>query len=151
MAKTVLLAVVLLAAATAPALAQGVEVAPPEGSAPPREEGSLYSGAYEVTEDGELVFGGDVGFECGNLVGMGAPTEPGDEDVTVDGDVVEPLTREAVELCAEAGFLPEGAGLGGSAPPGARLPETGGPAPPAAMGLLLAGALLLASRARRRS
>ncbi|MDP9438033.1 MAG: hypothetical protein M3P49_04720 [Actinomycetota bacterium] len=51
-------------AAATPAFAQGVEVAQPDGASPPREEGSLYSGAYEVTEDGDLVYGGDVGFEC---------------------------------------------------------------------------------------
>ena len=147
--KTVLLAAILLATAASPALAQ--QVAPPDGSAFPRNESSLYSGAYEVTEDGDLIYGGDVGFECEDLVRMGAPAEPGAEDVAVDGGVVEPLTREAVELCAEAGFPPEGARLGGSAPSGARLPETGGPGPPAAMGLLLAGALLLAFRARQRS
>lgn len=64
MGKTILLAAVLLVAAATPAFAQGVEVAQPDGASPPREEGSLYSGAYEVTEDGDLVYGGDVGFEC---------------------------------------------------------------------------------------
>ena len=158
MLATVALALLALAAAAAsPASAQAGQLATPEGSALPRDDGSLYRGAYEVTEDGALIYSGDVEYRCEDLVRWGAPAKPGSEDVTVDGSVVEPLTREAVELCAEAGFPPEGADLGGSAPPsasataGARLPETGGPAPPAAVGLLLAGALLLAFRARRRS
>ncbi|MDP8901487.1 MAG: hypothetical protein M3N33_10185 [Actinomycetota bacterium] len=158
MGKTILLAAVLLVAAATPAFAQGVEVAQPDGASPPREEGSLYSGAYEVTEDGDLVYGGDVGFECEYLVRMGAPAEPGAEDVTVDGGVVEPLTREAVELCAEAGFPPRGAtfdaSVASASAGGTGLPETGGPAfpaplLPAAVVPLAAGALLLAFRVVR--
>lgn len=87
------------------------------------------------------------------------------------GSVMEPLTREAVELCAKAGFLPEGAAASASAAPSVSatssasatagatdadgddaLPETGGLALP---GLLLAAAAplaagaLLALRAKR--
>ena len=172
MGKTACLAAVLLVVAATPAFAQAAQVALLDGSAPPRETSSLYSGAYEVTEDGDLIYGGDVGFECEHLVRMGAPAEPGAEDVTAEGDVVEPLTREAVELCAEAGFPPRGATFdasatsvasdSASAPPsapaetvgGAGLPKTGGPAPPtpllpAAVVPLAAGALLLAFRAAR--
>ena len=161
MGKMVLVAAVLLAATTTtPAFAQGVQVAPPDGSAPARDDGSLYSGAYEVTEDGDLIFGGDVGFECEGLVTMGAPAEPGAEDVTVDGGVVEPLTREAVELCAKAGFPPEGATLEASASSSSTgahrtetLPGTGG-TPFAALLLgaaALSAAAVLASRVRRRA
>ncbi len=176
MGKTVLLAAVLLVTAATPAFAQGGQVAPPDGSAPPRDDGSLYSGAYEVTVDGDLIFGGDTGFECEYLVRMGAPAKPSAEDVTVDGDVVEPLTREAVELCAEAGFPPQGATFDASATSGAsppasstsasaspiapadatgdtRLPETGSPALPAPLWLatvvLPAAVAVLAFRTRR--
>ena len=107
-----LLAFAAVVAATSPALAQGTsaqggQFAPQEGSEAPRDEGSLYRGAYEVTEDGA---------------------------------VVEPLTREAVELCAEAGFPPVGAVLEDPASssasagpnegrPDDALPGTGGPDP----------------------
>lgn len=158
MGKTVLLVTVLLVAAATSAFAQGAEVAQQDGASPPREKGSLYSGAYEVTEDGDLVYGGDVEFECEYLVRMGAPAKPGDEDVAVDGGVVEPLTREAVELCAAAGSPPRGATFDASAASaaagGTGLPETGGPAflaplLPAAVVPLAAGALLLAFRVVR--
>ena len=160
MGKTILAALLVfaaLAAATGPASAQGGEIALPDGSAPPRDESSLYRGAYEVTEDGALILGGDVEYRCEDLVSFGAPAKPGSEDVTVGGAVVEPLTREAVELCAKAGFPPEGAILGASATPSASdvaggpdverddaLPETGGPDPRA---LMLAAAASLATGA----
>jgi len=152
MVKTVLLAAILLAMTASPAIAQ--QVAPPDGAAFPRNESSLYSGPYEVTEDGDLIYGGDVGFECEDLVRMGAPAKPGTGDVVAGGGVVEPLTREAVELCAEAGFPPAGAVVGApalsNAPdaaggPDARrddaLPETGGPDP---LALILAAVASLA-------
>jgi hypothetical protein len=155
MVKTILAALLVFAAvtpATALAFAQGTsarggQLALPEGSMAPRDEGSLYRGAYEVTEDGALVYGGDVVYGCGELVALGAPAKPGGEDVTEDGAVVEPLTREAVELCAEAGFPPAGAVLEAPASSGPSssasassggldegqpddaLPETGGPDP----------------------
>jgi hypothetical protein len=157
--KTVLLALVLLAmiaAAASPASAQGAQAATPEPSAPRGDDGSLYRGAYEVTEDGALVYGGDVEVRCEDLVRLGAPAKPGSEDATVDGSVVEPLTGEAVELCAKAGFPPKGATLDDSASSSASatpsasatasapdadgghtLPETGGLA---LQGLLLAAA-----------
>jgi hypothetical protein len=170
-----LLAFAAVVAATSPASAQetsaqGGQFAPQEGSKAPRDEGSLYRGAYEVTEDGALVYGGDVVYGCGGLVALGAPAKPGGEDVTEDGAVVEPLTREAVELCAEAGFPPAGAILkapassnaSSSAPdaaggpdegqPDDALPGTGGPDPLAltlaALASSAAGATL-ALRAKR--
>ena len=54
--------------AAAPASAQDGYVATPEPSAPPRDDGSLYRGAYEVTEDGAPVYGGDVEVRCKDLV-----------------------------------------------------------------------------------
>lgn len=134
---------------TKSAPAQGGEIWLPDASTAPRDEGSLYRGAYEVTEDGALIYGGDVVYQCEALVSLGAPAKPGDEDVTEDGAVVEPLTREAVELCAEAGFLPAGAVLEApaspvaSAGPDGALPETGGPSLP--VPLLAAAAALLAT------
>lgn len=178
MGKTILAALLvfaLVAAATvpasaqdglsAPASSQSGQLMPPAGSKAPRDEDSLYRGAYEVTGDGALIYGGDVRYRCDELVGLGAPAKPGSEDVTVGGGVVEPLTREAVELCAKAGFPPEGAVLGASATSSASaavegpdaeqgdaLPETGGLNPPAlmlaAVASLAAGAAV-ALRAKR--
>ena len=96
--------------ASAGSLSQGAVAAPPPGATiPARDNSSLYSGAYEATKDGDLIYGGDVILRCEELVKMGAPAKPGTEDVTSEGNVMEPLTREAVELCARAGFPPEGA------------------------------------------
>ena len=134
---------------TKSAPAQGGEIWLPDASTAPRDEGSLYRGAYEVTEDGALIYGGDAVYQCEALVSLGAPAKPGDEDVTEDGAVMEPLTREAVELCAEAGFPPAGAVLEApaspvaSAGPDGALPETGGPSLP--VPLLAAAAALLAT------
>ena len=134
---------------TKSAPAQGGEIWLPDASTAPRDEGSLYRGAYEVTDDGALIYGGDVVYQCEALVSLGAPAKPGDEDVTEDGAAVEPLTREAVELCAEAGFPPAGAVLEApaspvaSAGPDGALPETGGPSLP--VPLLAAVAALLAA------
>lgn len=99
-------------AAPATSPSQGVVAAPPPGATTVvPDNGSLYSGAYEVTKDGDLIYGGDIVVRCEDLVKMGAPARPGSEDVTFNGSVMEPLTREAVEFCAEAGFNPEGATL----------------------------------------
>ncbi len=96
--------------ASAGSLSQGVVAAPPPGATTPaRDNSSLYSGSYEATKDGDLIYGGDVILRCEELVKMGAPAKPGSEDSTSEGNVMEPLTREAVELCARAGFPPEGA------------------------------------------
>lgn len=172
MRNTVLLALILpalVAAAISSASAQGAETALPPGAVSPRDEGSLYRGAYEVTEDGSLIYGGDVEYGCEDLVAFGAPAKPDDEGPTADGKPLEPLTRGAVELCVKAGFPPEGAVLdvpapasapattdasasasGAAAGGGGTLPETGGVAPsllPAAT-VAAAGALLLTLRAR---
>ena len=114
MQKTLLLAVLLaglIATTASPAMAQTEsEIATPDGAAAPRNEGSLYRGAYEVTEDGTLIIGGDVVVRCQYLVKLGAPSQ-----------------GEDVDLCAEAGFPPEGAVLSGPRSSGAdALPETGG-------------------------
>ena len=165
MRNTVLLAVVLFGAfvPTAPSAAvqeAAGNVALPEGSAPVLDEGSLYSGPYEVTEDGDLIFGGDVVYGCEDLGRFGAPTTPGSGDATLRGVPVEPLTREAVELCTRAGFSPsqDEAATTGAPPqydgrtPAPVLPTTGGldPLPTAAALFALTGVLLVLG-ARRRS
>lgn len=129
-----LVAVVLCAVLVFAAVVAGSASAQASYNAGPLEpeDGSLYRGAYEVTEDGALIYDGDVEYRCRDLVRLGAPAEENAGDVTVRGATVEPLTGEAVDLCVEAGFPPEGVATGA-------LPETGGPASPA---LLLA--LLLA-------
>ena len=140
MRSTVLLAVVLFGAlvpATPSAAAQEAagNVALPEGSAPALNEGSLYSGPYEVTEDGDLIYGGDAVYRCEDLGRFGAPTTSGSEDATLRGVPMEPLTSEAVELCDEAGFPPsqDEAATTGAPPqydgrtPAPVLPTTGGP------------------------
>ncbi|MGB3635690.1 MAG: hypothetical protein WA982_16765 [Rubrobacteraceae bacterium] len=94
----------------APASAQDVvREAPTETATPERDDGSLYSGAYVATEDGSLIYGGDVVYQCEDLVRLGAPAKSGSREPSINGTVLEPLTREAVELCAEAGFPPAGA------------------------------------------
>lgn len=149
MGKTVLLMLVLVALVAAPVSAQISGDAFPPGTALPRDDDSLYRGAYEVTEEGALIYGGDVEYRCEDLVGFGAPAKPDQGDATAGGSVLEPLTREAVELCAKAGFPPKGATMGASATASAAgdhgtetLPGTGGPPFVAA---LLLGAVALAS------
>ena len=78
--KAVLLSLALLAlvaTAASPASAQAGQLAPPDGSALPLDDGSLYRGAYEVTEDGALIYGGDVEYRCEDLVRLGAPLSLG--------------------------------------------------------------------------
>ena len=164
MRNAFLLAVVLFLALmpTAPSAAAqeaAGNVALPEGSAPVLNEGSLYSGPYEVTEDGDLIYGGDAVYGCEDLGGFGAPTTSGSGDATLRGVPVEPLTREAVELCTRAGFPPSQDGAvatGGSSQeervPAPVLPTTGGAGlllPTAAVALLgLSGVLALGGRRR---
>lgn len=106
----ILILFALVAAPIAPALAQDMVEEEPTVTAPPeRDNGSLYSGSYVATEDGALIYGGDVIYRCKDLVRMGAPAKPGSRGPRINGAVLEPLTREAVELCAEAGFTPAGA------------------------------------------
>lgn len=160
--KKVLLVVVLMVIITVPsAFAQSGSVAVPEGTTSPlRNESSLYRDDYEVTEKGALIVGGDVKYRCEDLVRFGAPAEPGTDDVTVADGVVEPLTRDAVELCAEGGFPPKGTTLETSTTSSAagtdgleQLPGTGGPSfTIVLLGVIaLAIASVVASRIQRRS
>lgn len=128
----------LVPASAAPALAQGegnvrAPDPAPDGAAPATDDNTLYRGSYAVTEEGALIYGGDAVYQCDDLVRLGAPANPGSETPTINGSVLEPLTREAVELCAKAGFPPEGAIFSDSTEPGTleaserdTLPTTGG-------------------------
>ena len=120
------------------------QFAPPEGAPPQINEGSLYSGPYEVTAEGDLVYGGDVRLRCEDL-----PKFASQASIVP----AEPPPEEAFELCERAGFLPSrGEAAATNAPsqyermPAAVLPSTGGPRPlpTAAAGLLaLTGVLAL--------
>lgn len=157
--RTVLLALALftlVVASAGPALAQGalaqseanVKAPDPGSTVPEHDDNTLYSGPYAVTEDGALIFGGDTVQQCEDLVRLGASAKPGSEAPTANGYPVEPLTREAVELCAKAGFLPEGAVLDAETDSGTVeasghdvLPTTGG----SALSALMLGATTLAA------
>ena len=154
--RTVALTLVMLAfvaASVVPALAQDEEnVKAPDPSptvaAPARDDNTLYSGPYAVTEDGALIHGGDSVYQCKDLVTLGAPAKPGSEGPNVNGYPLEPLTREAIDLCTKAGFPPVGAILGASASPNTletgdldTLPATGG----LALSALVMGAAVLAA------
>jgi hypothetical protein len=81
---------------------------------------------YEVTEDGTLVYGGDVALRCEDLTELGAPHGP------------EPLTRQAMRACSDAGFPPpHPAPTDDTKPDGDSLPDTGGPAHLLAAGVAL--------------
>lgn len=172
MGKTVLLtATILLAAVLAtvgPASAQilGSGGDPDLGSATP-----VPGTGYEITDDGFLIYQGDILIPCEAL-------DYDDSDIKfADSDVRADLRRERmeayeerVEICTEAGFPPKGAQVSASASasasasvpasPGASaafaaggvLPETGG-APLGALvlgaGAIAAAGALLVSRARR--
>ena len=108
---------------------RGLAVVPDLGSAVPVPSNP----DYEVTDDGFLVFEGDIVFECESLRY---------EDDTLRFEKpenraearrrAEEAHEERVEICTEAGF-----------PPSSTLPETGGPRPLLAPVALLACAGLL--------
>ena len=109
----------------------------PSGTVPKRDDSTVYNGPYMVIEDGALVYGGDSVYRCKDLVTLGAPAKPDSKVLTFKGRPLEPLTREAVELCAKAGFRPEGAVLSVPTSLGTpdtdkrgTLPATGGPTLP---------------------
>ncbi len=79
-------------------------------------EGSAGS-PLEVTEDGKLIYGGDVVYECESVgSGIVMPAENSSPETRVE---LERTNERAIELCTEAGFPP--AGTGNDA-----LPDTGG-------------------------
>lgn len=128
--KTILTALVpfvllVLADSSAAAQESDGQLALPEGATLEVNEGSLYSGPYEVTGDGDLIYGGDVSFRCEELPAFAAQQS---EAARADGVAVEPTLDEAIRLCVKAGFLPE-RGPATSAPRDSgddALPETGG-------------------------
>lgn len=110
--KKVLTALVAMAALQtfdSPALAQseGYVYIPGEPGPP----------LLEVTEDGTLIYGGDVAIACEDM-GSGIVT-PGDDSSAATRAALERTNERAIEMCTEAGFPPSGSDA-------ARLPETGG-------------------------
>ena len=91
----------------------------------------------EVTEDGKLIYGGDVVYECA-IVGSGIvmPAENSSPETRAE---LERTNERAIELCTEAGFPP--AGTEGDA-----LPETGGHPPIAWAALAAAASFVLVRR-----
>jgi hypothetical protein len=121
----ILIFVALSLSGGSPAIAQ---VADPEGT-----PGS----PLEVTEDGKLIYGGDVVYECA-IVGSGIvmPAENSSPEPRAE---LGRTNRRAIELCTEAGFPP--AGTEGDA-----LPETGGYTPIACAALAFATSFVLMRR-----
>jgi len=66
--------------------------------------GSYLWSPYVVTRDGNLTYDGDITVRCKDLTELGAPLGSRSDE----NSSIEPLTVEAVELCAEAGFAPSG-------------------------------------------
>lgn len=80
----------------------------------------------EVTEDGKLIYGGDVVYEC-ESVGSGIVMPAGNSSPETRAEL-ERTNERAIELCTKAGFPPAGT-------EGDTLPETGG-YPPTAWAVL---------------
>ena len=147
---TVLLVVILLAGvlitATSPVAAQEADgqIALPKGAAPEINEGSLYSGPYEATVDGDLIYGGDVVYRCEELPAFASLARQ-EEPRTAGSAQEEASFEEAIGLCAKAGFAPEKGTVPGtpSVPGTAALPKTGGLALPS-IPFLVATAVLAA-------
>lgn len=79
-------------------------------------EGSAGS-PLEVTEDGKLIYGGDVVYECASVgSGIVMPAENSSPETRAE---LERTNERAIRLCTEAGFPPAGAGDDA-------LPDTGG-------------------------
>jgi hypothetical protein len=91
----------------------------------------------EVTEDGKLIYGGDVVYECA-IVGSGIvmPAENSSPETRTE---LERTNERAIELCTEAGFPPAGT-------EGDVLPETGGYPPIAWAALAVAASFVLMRR-----
>lgn len=139
---------VLASTATAPASAQemGVErPARPSDPAPTRNDNTLYRGIYAVTEDGTLIYGSDTVYRCEDLVRLGAPAKPGSKGPRINGTVLEPLTQEAVELCAEAGFPPADATINVPASSDASEAKRGATTLPVTRGILPVSFLTVAT------
>ena len=71
----------------------------------------------ELTEDGTLLYGGDVVYECASVgSGIVMPAEDSSPETRAE---LERTNERAIELCTEAGFPPAGTG-------DYALPDTGG-------------------------
>lgn len=71
----------------------------------------------DVTEDGKLIYGGDIAYECASVgSGIVMPAENSSPETRAE---LERTNELAIDLCTEAGFPP--AGTGDDA-----LPDTGG-------------------------
>jgi hypothetical protein len=101
------------------------------------DPGGTTGSPLEVTENGKLIYGGDVVYECA-IVGSGIvmPAENSSPETRAE---LERTNRRAIELCTKAGFPP--AGTEGDA-----LPETGGYPPVAWAALAVASSLVLLRR-----
>jgi hypothetical protein len=99
--------------------------------------GSTIGSPLEVTEDGKLIYGGDVVYECASVgSGIVMPAENSSPETRAE---LERTNERAIELCTEAGFPP--AGTEGDA-----LPETGGHPPIAWAALAAAASFVLLRR-----
>jgi hypothetical protein len=100
------------------------------------DPGGAIGSPLEVTKDGELIYGGDVVYECA-IVGAGIvmPAENSSPETRAE---LERTNRQAIELCTEAGFPPAGTEADA-------LPETGG-YPPIAWAALAAAASFVLMR-----
>ncbi len=91
----------------------------------------------EVTNDGKLIYGGDVVYECASVgSGIVMPAQNSSPETRAE---LERTNERAIELCTEAGFPP--AGIEGDA-----LPETGGHPPIAWSALAAAASFVLMRR-----
>ncbi len=71
----------------------------------------------EVTEDGKLIYGGDVVYDCGSVgAGIVMPAENSSPETRAE---LERTNERAIDLCTEAGFPPAGT-------VNDTLPDTGG-------------------------
>ena len=122
---SILILVALSLSGGSPATAQ---VANPEGT-----PGS----PLEVTEDGKLIYGGDVVYQCATVgSGIVMPAENSSPETRAE---LQRTNEQAIELCTEAGFPPAGT-------EGDELPETGGYTPIACAALAVATSFVLMRR-----
>lgn len=94
----------------------------------------------EVTEDGKLIYGGDVVYECASI-GSGIVMPAPNSSAKTRAELKR-TNEEAVELCTESGYAPAGT-------EDDTLPNTGGPYPAALVFVaVVAGFLLLRQTVR---
>lgn len=121
----ILIFVALSLSGGSPAMAQAANPGGPVGS------------PLEVTEDGKLIYGGDVVYECA-IVGSGIVMLAENSSPETRAEL-ERTNELAIELCTQAGFPPAGT-------EGEALPETGGYSPVACAALAAAASFVLMRR-----